>query len=62
MIIIDSLYGLLSPSRKETALRDKKVAACKKRMGDIWLLAKAMPRLPACTGNCNQGRTCRCRK
>ena len=40
MKIIDSVYKLSPPSKREIALREKKVQACKDRMGDKWLLAK----------------------
>ena len=59
MKIIDCLYNLTSPSRKDILAREKKIATCKERIGDKWLLA--IP-VTACTNNCNQGRTCGCRK
>jgi len=44
MYLITSLYELTPPSKKEVSLRDKKIAACKEKMGDKWLLAKLIPR------------------
>lgn len=44
MFILSSVYGLSSPTKKETTLRDKKVQICKDKMGDKWLLAKSIER------------------
>ena len=35
-----NLYGLSLPTKKEMTLRDKKIQACKEKMGDKWLLSK----------------------
>ncbi len=39
-MIVTSLYKLEPPSQKVVELREKKVADCKKMMGEKWLLAK----------------------
>lgn len=44
MFIIDCLYGLSAPTRKEILIREKKIAACKEKMGDKYLLAKNIKR------------------
>lgn len=38
-MIIDSLYKLPPPSPKMVELRERKIAKCKKLMGDKYLLA-----------------------
>lgn len=43
-MILDSFYKLTSASPKLEQIRSKKVAACKKMMGDKWLLAKPVER------------------
>lgn len=40
MLILSSMYGLSSPTKKEKSLRDKKIQACKTMMGEKWLLSK----------------------
>ena len=47
MFILSCVYGLSSPTKKETAWRDKKIKECKDRMGDKWLLAKPITRKDA---------------
>ncbi len=42
MYLFINFYGLSLPTKKETALRDKKIQACKEQMGDKWLLAKSI--------------------
>ncbi len=37
-----NLYDLSLPTKKEIALRNKKIQACKEQMGDKWLLAKSI--------------------
>ena len=44
-MIIKSLYGLKSPSQKEMADRDTKIAKALKDLGHKWLLSKPMPRI-----------------
>ena len=46
-MIITSLYKLAPPSPRLVELREKKVAACKKMMGDKHLLAKPIQRKDA---------------
>ena len=43
-MIIDSLYRLPPPSPKMIEIREKKIAKCKKLMGDKYLLAKSVER------------------
>jgi len=50
MFILHSFYKLSPPSKKEVALRDKKIKECKERMGDKWLLAKPIGRKDAKNG------------
>ena len=43
---IKNLYGIdFTPDAEQMRIRDKKIKALKKEMGDKYLLAKAMPRL-----------------
>ena len=45
-IVLKNMYGIqFTPDPKLVKLRDKKVEALKKDMGDKYLLAKPMPRL-----------------
>jgi hypothetical protein len=46
-MIVTSLYKLAPPSQKLIELREKKVADCKKMMGEKWLLAKQVQRKDA---------------
>lgn len=46
-MIIDSLYKLTPPSAKMVEAREKKIAKCKKMMGDKYLLAKSIQRKDA---------------
>ena len=43
-MIIDSLYKLPPPSPKMIEIRERKIARCKKQMGDKYLLAKSVER------------------
>jgi hypothetical protein len=43
-MIIDSLYRLPPPSPKMIEIRERKIAKCKKQMGDKYLLAKSVER------------------
>ena len=43
--MIESLYGMIAPNKKAMSLRQKKVDALKKQMGDKYLLAKSVERL-----------------
>jgi len=43
-MIIDSLYRLPPPSPKMMEIRERKIAKCKKLMGDKYLLAKPIER------------------
>jgi hypothetical protein len=45
-LVITNLYGLhLTPNPRLVRIRDKKVEAMKKAMGDKYLIAKSMQRL-----------------
>jgi hypothetical protein len=46
-MIIASLYKLPPPSQSLVELREKKIAKCKKMMGDKYLLAKSIQRKDA---------------
>jgi hypothetical protein len=46
-MIVTSLYKLQPPSQKDIELREKKVADCKKMMGEKWLLTKQVQRKDA---------------
>jgi hypothetical protein len=46
-MIIDSLYKLPPPSPSMIEAREKKIAKCKKMMGDKYLLAKPIQRKDA---------------
>lgn len=47
IMIIDSLYKLPPPSPKMIEAREKKIAKCKKQMGDKYLLAVPIKRKDA---------------
>lgn len=46
-MIITSLYKLAPPSPRLVELREKKIADCKKMMGEKWLCAKQIQRKDA---------------
>jgi hypothetical protein len=46
-MIITSLYKLAPPSPRLIELREKKIADCKKMMGEKWLFAKPIQRKDA---------------
>ena len=43
-MLIYSLYGLSVPTQSQIEIREKKVAQCKKKMGNKWLLALQVQR------------------
>lgn len=46
-MIITSLYKLTPPSARLVELREKKIADCKKMMGEKWLFAQQVQRKDA---------------